>query len=144
MSYAMNPNQPKKAEPIYPDTDAGRLAVAPVLLPYTVAGVVERFNPGRADRLKKPAAFALLLETASNGLLNPNSLYRNFRLDHADRRKMNLVFADAHAEPRPIIAIYPSAFDTSPPRPMSDRKNWPPEKRALWFGNEGAIGPTYS
>jgi prepilin-type N-terminal cleavage/methylation domain-containing protein len=140
-SYAMNPNQPKSGQPVYPNTASGKIAVAPEVIPYGSSGVIERFNPGLASRLKRPSDFVFLLETASTGLLNPTSDFDLFRTDHGGGKdRMNLIFADTHAEPKNIRDIYPGDFSVRPPKPPpADADRWPGKFRALWFGDAAAL-----
>jgi type II secretory pathway pseudopilin PulG len=134
-SYAINPDQPKKPDPVYPDNAYGRLEIVPY--PYSEPLVVERFNPGIVTGLKRPAEFAFLLETASTDLLSPRSPFELFRWSHGTKKSsMNLIFADTHAGPRNIQDIYPSDFSTKPPEPLDDPLEWPEKLRALWFGDE--------
>jgi type II secretory pathway pseudopilin PulG len=139
-SYAMNPNQPKRAEPVYPNTPAGHAEVAPVIVPYDVEEVVERFNNGFADRIKTPAEFGFLLETASEGLLNPRFPYHWFRFQHVNKTKMNVLYGDTHAAPAGPRDVYAGDFSQDPPGvPDSNPLNWEARHRAFWFGDRNAI-----
>jgi hypothetical protein len=107
----------------------------PVLAPYTVEGVVERFNPGLADRIRRPQQLAYLLETASSGLLNPRSPYVYFRVQHGSRKDhMSILHGDTHASQMNIRDIYVSDFSTQPP--MYEASAWTPALRAFWYGDE--------
>lgn len=138
-SYTMNPNVPKKTDtPIYPRSMAAQLV--PVLAPYTEAGVVERFNPGLADRIRRPQQLAYLLETASSGLLNPSSPFNFFRTSHGSRKdRMSILHGDTHASQMNIRDIYVSDFSTKPPAYMSSA--WTHALRAFWYGDERVQGP---
>jgi hypothetical protein len=139
-SYAMNPNQPKRAEPVYPDTNEGKLEVAPVVVPYDVEEVVERFNPGYVDRIKRPAEFGFLMETASQALIRPRDPFEWFRFAHANKRVMTVTFADTHATTMGQKDIYPGNFEVFPVgTPDDDAWQWEAKYRGFWFGDLDAV-----
>jgi len=129
-SYCTNWNMPIKSTPVYPSS---------MLLsgedPY-------RFNPGRSGLVRVPSAFAYLLESRSSGLLNPNSPLNYFRYEHGGPpTKMNILFADSHAEPRDIKTIWPGDFVTQLPKYPDPTMPGGGKFCAFWFGNPTAKGP---
>jgi prepilin-type N-terminal cleavage/methylation domain-containing protein len=130
-SYAMNPNTPKSGTPI----------------PVTVIPAppsIERYSPGLATQIASPSGHALMVETASSGLLNPNSLYTYFRWDHGGESKMNVVFADYHVETLSQQEVYPAVDFSVPPErvlPNTNESTWTPEMRTFWFGDSNALAP---
>jgi prepilin-type N-terminal cleavage/methylation domain-containing protein len=127
-SYGMNANTPKSAKLVY----------APAMLPAGYADR-DRINPGRLSNLKEPYRFAFMLETADTGLLNPNSPLALFRYPHGGPpTKMNIIFGDAHAEPRDIKTVWPGDFNTKPdPTPKIPDPNVPGGGKfcAFWYGS---------
>lgn len=128
-SYAMNPNVPKSATPI----------------PVTIVPAppsVERYSPGLPTQIPQPSGHALMLETASSGLLNPTTIYEYYRWDHGGDSRMNIIFGDYHVETLSREEVYPSSnFSANPVLPNTNISTWDYNLRTLWFGSPDALGP---
>ena len=128
-SYAMNPNTPKSSVPI----------------PVTIIPAppsIERYSPGLSTLIPQPSSHALMLETASSGLLNPSTVFNYFRFDHGGESRMNIVFADFHVETLDQEYVYPAAnFSADPVLPNTTISSWDYNLRSFWFGDSDADGP---
>jgi type II secretory pathway pseudopilin PulG len=124
-SYAMNPNSPKSEKPIMP-------------IPAVLR---ERYDPSLMYAISNPSGHALMLETGSPGLLNPNSEFLYYRWDHGGDDRMNLIFADFHVETMTQEEVYPAVNFSADPVLAKQPSDWTAEQRTLWFGDPNTYLP---
>jgi prepilin-type N-terminal cleavage/methylation domain-containing protein/prepilin-type processing-associated H-X9-DG protein len=134
-SYGMNSALPKRGTPVYPDVPSSAT---------TAAFKIERYNPSLLNRIDRPADTIYLFETASHHSFNGRSELLHFRRDHGgEKTRMNILFADSHAEPREIKKVWPGDFSTDPPTAADNPALWSDRYRILWLGSPKAPFPNY-